>query len=154
MSGRRRRRRTWTDPGFGREGEADTISGRSGALTRKLNLLIVRREFIWGQHSMASTLAIKRPKWDGESQELHVGHLSDKVIVGPLFSCRSKLKLLRHTTNATLRSCNKNCQPNLNQNNVFHIQAIFLIIFNTECLSDEKENSEYNGNFLLPRNKC
>ena len=62
MSGRRRRRRTWTDPGFGREGEADTISGRSGALTRKLNLLIVRREFIWGQHSIASTLAIKRPK--------------------------------------------------------------------------------------------
>ena len=47
----------------GRRGEgADTISGRSGALTRKLNLLIVRREFIWGQHSMASTLAIKRPK--------------------------------------------------------------------------------------------
>ena len=33
----------------GREG-TDTISGRSGALTRKLNLLIVRGEFNWGQH--------------------------------------------------------------------------------------------------------
>lgn len=43
----------------GRRGEgADTISGRSGALTRKLNLLIVRDEFNRGQYSGA----IKRLK--------------------------------------------------------------------------------------------
>lgn len=48
------------EPGFGREGRrgADTISGRSGALTRKLNLLIVRDEFNRGQYSGA----IKRHK--------------------------------------------------------------------------------------------
>ena len=51
----RRRRRTWADPGFGREERGgDTISGRSGAVTRKLmNLLIVRGgEFSRGQCSL------------------------------------------------------------------------------------------------------